>query len=259
MVTSRYFDYARNPSWHEWFDRLNGQQDASGWMLFRVWGACITVLQGISSTTSIFNYCFLCCHHINIYLNANAHPTTQLLSSFTNNPLDHHSTLMLLGIFAWCTLCYGLSYSNLSFRTVVRTGPYYFCRHPAYIVKLLSFAMLHVPWVDLRGDNGEYFPAIYYSQHYSLHIIIVQIISLLTPLHRYHYPPPPPSLSLGAGRAIRNVLCLLGVAGIYVIRATTEERHLLSVSTDYQKNITELDARWQDWGWSWNAFRGNVQ
>ena len=127
---------------------------------------------------------------------------------------------MLLGIFAWCTLCYGLSYSNLSYRTVVRTGPYYFFRHPAYIVKLLSFAMLHVPWVDLRGDNGAYFPAIYYSQHYSLHIIIVTIISLFTPLHPYHYPPPPPPhlipivrcwtcysqcpLSTRCGRDIRN-------------------------------------------------------
>lgn len=164
LVTSRYFDYAMNPSWHDWFDRLNGQQDASGWILFRIWGGCITILQGI---------------------------------------------------FAWCTLCYGLSYSNLSYRTVVSTGPYYFFRHPAYIVKLLSFAMLHVPWVDLRGDNG-------------------------------------------AGRAVRNILCLLGVAGIYVIRASTEERHLMSVSTDYQKYVTDLDARWQGW-WSRTPFRGTLQ
>lgn len=66
--------------------------------------------------------------------------------------------LILQAVFAWCTMSFGLNYSNLSCRTVITTGPYYFFRHPAYIVKLLSFAMLHVPWVDLsKGQRwGKY-------------------------------------------------------------------------------------------------------
>ena len=65
---------------------LPSDNNNSGWLLFRIWGACITVLQSI---------------------------------------------------FAWCTLCYGLNYSNLSYRTVVRTGPYYFFR----CVSLFSYLL----------------------------------------------------------------------------------------------------------------------
>ena len=63
--------------------------------------------------------------------------------------------LMLQAMFAWCTVCFGLRYSNLSYRTVVTYGPYYFTKHPAYIAKLVSFAMLHVPWIDLSKGERE--------------------------------------------------------------------------------------------------------
>eukprot|EP00457_Paulinella_chromatophora_P006416 gb/GEZN01006434.1/.p1 GENE.gb/GEZN01006434.1/~~gb/GEZN01006434.1/.p1 ORF type:complete len:514 (-),score=33.54 gb/GEZN01006434.1/:124-1542(-) len=63
--------------------------------------------------------------------------------------------LFLQIVFAWCTVGYGLRYSNLSYRGVVLcTGPYWFCKHPAYVSKLAAFALISVPWVDLRGSEG---------------------------------------------------------------------------------------------------------
>jgi len=53
-----------------------------------------------------------------------------------NYPAITSTSPFLQATFAWCTVCFGLAYSNLSYRTVVTTGPYYFCRHPAYIVKV---------------------------------------------------------------------------------------------------------------------------
>ena len=135
---------------------MNGNQDASGWMLFKAWGICICVLQLI---------------------------------------------------FAWCTASFGLAYSNLAYRKVVTWGPYYFTQHPAYVVKLLSFAMLSVPWVDLRGNAGR-------------------------------------------GRALRNVICLLCLGGVYVLRAATEERHLMAVSEEYRDYSRMMAERWGKWG-SW--------
>jgi protein-S-isoprenylcysteine O-methyltransferase Ste14 len=135
LFCDRYFDYSKNPPWNEWFDRMNGQQDAQHWVSFQAWGNCI------------------------IALNA---------------------------VFAWCTISFGLNYSNLSHRGIVTHGPYALLRHPAYVVKLLSFAMLSVPWADMRGDAGAY-------------------------------------------RGVRNCLALLLLAGVYVLRARTEEAHLLSV------------------------------
>lgn len=64
--------------------------------------------------------------------------------------------LILQLIFAWCTVTFGLRYSNLTYRgKVITTGPYYYFQHPAYIVKLVSFALISVPWLDLRGNDGS--------------------------------------------------------------------------------------------------------
>ena len=62
--------------------------------------------------------------------------------------------LILQAMFAWCTMSYGLRYSNLTYRGVVSHGPYFFTKHPAYIVKILAFALISVPWVDLRKNAG---------------------------------------------------------------------------------------------------------
>lgn len=143
-------DYSKNPPWNEWFDRINGNQNAQNLLIFRMWALAILILQAI---------------------------------------------------FAWCTVCFGLHYSNLSYRRVVTHGPYAFFKHPAYISKLLSFAMLSVPWVDLRGNAGKL-------------------------------------------RNLRNCVSLLLLVGVYCLRATTEESHLLSVSEDYRKYFASMDGGW---------------
>ena len=65
-----------------------------------------------------------------------------LVSKLTNPPLTPPA---LQAAFAWCTVCFGLAYSNLSYRTVVTTGPYYFLRHPAYVVKVHYLAPCIAP------------------------------------------------------------------------------------------------------------------
>ena len=54
-------------------------------------------------------------------------------------------------IFVWATIAFGLRFSNLTHRGIVRTGPYYFTKHPAYITKICAFFLTFLPWIDSRG------------------------------------------------------------------------------------------------------------
>lgn len=54
-------------------------------------------------------------------------------------------------IFVWATISFGLRFSNLTHRGIVRKGPYYFTKHPAYISKICAFLLIAVPWLDSRG------------------------------------------------------------------------------------------------------------
>lgn len=54
-------------------------------------------------------------------------------------------------IFVWATVSFGLRFSNLTHRGIVRKGPYYFTKHPAYIAKICAFLLIAVPWLDTRG------------------------------------------------------------------------------------------------------------
>ena len=135
--------------------------------------------------------------------------------------------LLLQAAFAACTASYGLRYSNLAYRTVVSTGPYWFLKHPAYVTKILSFAMIHVPFVDVRRledmgscDNNR----------------------------------SSDSLGWGTGGAyfnapsIRYCFSLTLFACVYVIRARTEEAHLLQASGGrYAAYVTSLSKRWAWW------------
>jgi uncharacterized membrane protein (DUF485 family) len=61
--------------------------------------------------------------------------------------------LIFQAIFSWCTICFGLRFSNLTNRGLIHFGPYAWCRHPAYISKLFAFALMHLPflpamWID---------------------------------------------------------------------------------------------------------------
>lgn len=48
-------------------------------------------------------------------------------------------TLLLLTVYVWATVAFGLRFSNLTHRGVIDTGPYRYIRHPAYISKNLSW------------------------------------------------------------------------------------------------------------------------
>lgn len=54
-------------------------------------------------------------------------------------------------IFVWATVSFGLRFSNLTHRGIVRRGPYYFTKHPAYIAKICAFLLIAIPWLDSRG------------------------------------------------------------------------------------------------------------
>lgn len=54
-------------------------------------------------------------------------------------------------IFVWATISFGLRFSNLTHRGIVRNGPYFFTKHPAYVSKIFAFLLIAVPWLDSRG------------------------------------------------------------------------------------------------------------
>jgi protein-S-isoprenylcysteine O-methyltransferase Ste14 len=53
--------------------------------------------------------------------------------------------LALMSIYAYCTFCFGLRFSNLTNRGIISSGPYKYVRHPAYICKNLSWWILIIP------------------------------------------------------------------------------------------------------------------
>lgn len=54
----------------------------------------------------------------------------------------------------WATLCFGVRFSNLSYRGLVDTGPYRYMKHPAYLCKVCYWWLLTVPFVSPLGAWG---------------------------------------------------------------------------------------------------------
>ena len=54
------------------------------------------------------------------------------------------------GIFAWASIALGFKASNLTNRGIVNHGPYKYCRHPAYTIKIVA-------WTIQALFFGEYF------------------------------------------------------------------------------------------------------
>lgn len=50
-------------------------------------------------------------------------------------------------IYSLSTVAFGLSFSNLTHRGIITTGPYRFSKHPAYLSKNLSWWLIAVPFV----------------------------------------------------------------------------------------------------------------
>jgi isoprenylcysteine carboxyl methyltransferase (ICMT) family protein YpbQ len=59
--------------------------------------------------------------------------------------------IVLLSIYALCTVSFGLRFSNLTHRGIITGGPYRFTKHPAYWAKNLSWWLISVPFVSEQG------------------------------------------------------------------------------------------------------------
>ena len=92
-------------------------------------------------------------------------------------------------------MIFGARFSNLTHRGIITNGPYRWTKHPAYVVKNLSWWMISVPFMA-QGAPDE---------------------------------------------VLRHCLLLLGLNGIYALRAKTEEWHL-SRDADYVAYALWLEA-----------------
>ncbi len=59
--------------------------------------------------------------------------------------------LLLLCIYVWATLQFGIRFSNLTNRGIITNGPYKYCKHPAYVSKNLSWWLITVPFISNQG------------------------------------------------------------------------------------------------------------
>lgn len=60
--------------------------------------------------------------------------------------------LVLVWIYVWATVAFGLRFSNLTNRGILCHGPYAWVRHPAYISKNLSWWLVAAPFMRDWGD-----------------------------------------------------------------------------------------------------------
>ncbi|MGD1047092.1 MAG: isoprenylcysteine carboxyl methyltransferase [Bacteroidota bacterium] len=58
------------------------------------------------------------------------------------------SILILLFIYVWASITFGIRFSNLTNRGILTNGPYRFCMHPAYVSKNLSWWLISVPFIS---------------------------------------------------------------------------------------------------------------
>jgi protein-S-isoprenylcysteine O-methyltransferase Ste14 len=59
--------------------------------------------------------------------------------------------LLLLLIYMWASVAFGLRFSNLTNRGILTNGPYRFSKHPAYISKNLAWWLIAVPFISQTG------------------------------------------------------------------------------------------------------------
>lgn len=59
--------------------------------------------------------------------------------------------LLLLVVYVWATVQFGIRFSNLTNRGIITSGPYKYCKHPAYVSKNLSWWLIAVPFISTEG------------------------------------------------------------------------------------------------------------
>jgi isoprenylcysteine carboxyl methyltransferase (ICMT) family protein YpbQ len=55
--------------------------------------------------------------------------------------------IAMLFIYSLATVSFGLRFSNLTYRGIITSGPYRYCKHPAYLSKNFSWWLISVPMV----------------------------------------------------------------------------------------------------------------
>lgn len=63
-------------------------------------------------------------------------------------------------IYTWATLHFGVRFSNLTHRGIIRTGPFAVVRHPAYASKNLSWWLVILPAIIMNVQNTGYLMAL---------------------------------------------------------------------------------------------------
>lgn len=63
--------------------------------------------------------------------------------------------LLLIAIYVWASIPFGIRFSNLTHRGILTNGPYRFTKHPAYISKNLSWWLISMPFmVSASGSEA---------------------------------------------------------------------------------------------------------
>lgn len=56
--------------------------------------------------------------------------------------------IILLSIYSWASITFGIRFSNLTHRGILTNGPYRFMRHPAYVCKNISWWLISIPFIS---------------------------------------------------------------------------------------------------------------
>ncbi|MCX2781499.1 isoprenylcysteine carboxyl methyltransferase [Microbulbifer thermotolerans] len=63
--------------------------------------------------------------------------------------------LLLIAIYVWASVPFGIRFSNLTHRGILTNGPYRYTKHPAYVSKNLSWWMISMPFmVSTTADEA---------------------------------------------------------------------------------------------------------
>ncbi len=61
--------------------------------------------------------------------------------------------MVLMFLYAWSNLSFGMAFSNLTNRGIVASGPYAFVRHPAYSIKITCWWICTIPFILERSGT----------------------------------------------------------------------------------------------------------
>jgi protein-S-isoprenylcysteine O-methyltransferase Ste14 len=81
------------------------------------------------------------------------------------------SILVLLFVYVWASVAFGVRFSNLTNRGILTNGPYRFCMHPAYLSKNLSWWLISVPFISQASPWA--------AIRHSILLLLVNIIYVL--------------------------------------------------------------------------------